>query len=93
MLVYRTLSLYHLFKSVKKLKKQFMKKLKKLKLNALAEKNLSDIEMNTVKGGGCCNCGCAYENHGGSSVVGNGSANRSHGYTQTEHGGAYYEFC
>jgi len=32
--------------------------MKKTKLNVLAAHNLSKIEMNQVRGGQCCNCGC-----------------------------------
>jgi len=32
--------------------------MKKIKLNVLAEKNLSEIEMNQVRGGYTCGCMC-----------------------------------
>jgi len=37
--------------------------MKKLKLNALAEKNLSEIEMNQVRGGWTCGCMCPDSNN------------------------------
>lgn len=52
--------------------------MKKIKLNVLANRNLSDVEMNQVRGGGplwCCECGCRYANSGGSSIDSNASAN------------------
>ena len=51
--------------------------MKNLKLNALASKNLSKVEMNQLTGGhGCCSCACAYASSGGSSTNANGSANQ-----------------
>ena len=35
-----------------------MKKLIKLKLNQLCNSELKKREMNTIKGGKCCVCGC-----------------------------------
>jgi len=58
-----------------------MKHLNKLKLNQLAKADLSKREMNALLGGvGCCGCGCAYRDQGGSSDATNGSTNRSSGY-------------
>ncbi len=53
--------------------------MKKLKLNALAKKNLSELEMNQVRGGDCCGCSCYYADNGGSSIDANGSANNKAG--------------
>lgn len=63
-----------------------MKKLSKLKLSSLYEKELSQKEQNALKGGGClwCSCGCKYagsqegsgdSHYGGSSSGSNDSAN------------------
>ena len=52
-----------------------MKKLKKLKLNALSEVSLEDKEMNALRGGSCCTCSCYWEDQGGSSSSDNSSAN------------------
>ena len=49
--------------------------MKKLKLNALGKKNLTELEMNQVRGGGACGCSCYYADNGGSSSGDNGSAN------------------
>jgi natural product precursor len=55
--------------------------MKNLKLNALAAKSLSEVEMNQVKGGGSatyvrkCGCACAYANQQGSSTNANCNAN------------------
>lgn len=53
-----------------------MKKLIKLKLNQLCNSELKKREMNTIKGGKCCVCGC----RGISSDWDNGNANVAHGY-------------
>ena len=53
--------------------------MKKIKLNVLAEKNLSELEMNQVRGGGGCGCSCYYADNGGSSSGDNGSANNKAG--------------
>jgi natural product precursor len=54
--------------------------MKNLKLNQLAQQNLSNKEMNAVKGGACCCCGCNYAGQpGGSSTTDNDSANRARG--------------
>ena len=56
--------------------------MKNLKLNVLANQNLSGKEMNSLKGGGepgkCC-CGCMYADQGGSSFNANDSANNAEG--------------
>jgi len=60
-----------------------MKKLKKLKLNQLAEVELNEREMCRILGGGtpgCCQCGCHYANSGGSSTSANDSANNAGGH-------------
>jgi natural product precursor len=51
--------------------------MKKLKLNVLASESLSKIEMNQVKGGNSCTCGCQYADKGGSSIEANCNANYS----------------
>jgi natural product precursor len=58
----------------------------KLKLNKLANNQLSEKEMSQVSGGagtwycgangGDCGCACAYANSGGASTSANGSANQ-----------------
>jgi natural product precursor len=45
--------------------------MKSLKLNVLASENLSKVEMNQVKGGNSCTCGC----QGPSSTEDNMNAN------------------
>ncbi|MDH6310614.1 natural product precursor [Dysgonomonas sp. PFB1-18] len=63
-----------------------MKKLKKLKLNSLALKSLTDIEMNELKGGySICGCGCHYSSSGGSASAVNMCTNGSYG--KTSYGG------
>jgi natural product precursor len=49
--------------------------MKSLKLNVLASENLSKVEMNQVRGGECCACGC----QGPSSTEDNGIANMEQG--------------
>jgi natural product precursor len=57
-----------------------MKKLSKLKLNALSEANLRDREMNELRGGDRnCSCSCYWENQGGSSSNANRNANHNSG--------------
>ncbi|MDR2562831.1 MAG: TIGR04149 family rSAM-modified RiPP [Prevotellaceae bacterium] len=58
------------------------KKLKKLKLNAVNERELAEKQMNVLKGGSTATCGCAcwYANYGGSSNAANSAANHQHGY-------------
>lgn len=52
----------------------------KLKLTDLASRKLSDLQMNTIKGGDCtCGCGCLYQDSGGSSTGSNANANKSGG--------------
>jgi len=56
--------------------------MKNLKINNLAQQNLSNKEMTAVKGGTCndiCGCGCLYANSGGSSIQANGNANKAGG--------------
>lgn len=71
--------------------------MKSLKLNALERANLSNREMEQVKGGEerKCVCGCLYENKGGSSFEDNGKANYNigskGGYTDTEHHKLVYD--
>jgi len=56
-----------------------MKTIKKMKLSQLSNAELGKKELNKLKGGGCCLCGCAYVNSGGSSTVDNAGANNSGG--------------
>lgn len=62
-----------------------MKKLIKLKLNQLCNSELKKREMNTIKGGKCCVCGC----RGISSDWDNGNANVAHGYEPADGMGGY----
>jgi len=57
--------------------------MKNLKLNTIASNNLSEVEMNYLKGGkegdSCC-CGCMYEGQpGGSTTAANDAANEAGG--------------
>jgi natural product precursor len=52
-----------------------MKKLKKLKLNALNEQDLAEKQMNALRGGTTCYCSCYWANQGGSSYSANTNAN------------------
>lgn len=56
-------------------------KLKKIKLNKLAENSLANREMKELKGGNCCLCAYRYADHGGSSTAANRDANYDHNYT------------
>jgi natural product precursor len=48
----------------------------KIKLNKLAQNAMKAKEMNHIKGGSCCGCGCKYQGTpGGSSIAANKSAN------------------
>ena len=51
----------------------------KLKLNTLNAQALRNKEMNNVRGGGKCCCGCLYANQGGSSSADNTYANDERG--------------
>ncbi|MDR1199890.1 MAG: TIGR04149 family rSAM-modified RiPP [Prevotellaceae bacterium] len=53
--------------------------MKKIKLNILAKNTIKEKEMNQIKGGGCCACGCMYVNQGGSGTIDNHYANKAHG--------------
>lgn len=59
-----------------------MKKLSRLKLNHLSGNDLQKREMNAIKGGACCVCGC----RGSSSSYWNGTANVAGGYTPADGG-------
>jgi natural product precursor len=52
-----------------------MKKLGKLKLNALNEQDLAEKQMNALRGGGNCFCSCYWYGQGGSSSSDNRNAN------------------
>lgn len=59
-----------------------MKKLKKLKLSELSKVQLDERKISRILGGGPgdpCQCGCMYEDFGGSSSGGNDSANAAGG--------------
>jgi natural product precursor len=56
-----------------------MKKLSKLKLNALNEQDLAEKQMNALRGGRYCACSCLYANSGGSSINANMNANYNTG--------------
>lgn len=49
--------------------------MKSIKVNQLEKNNLSENEMQSVKGGNVCKCSCYYRNVGGSSIEANGPAN------------------
>jgi natural product precursor len=54
--------------------------MKNMKLNALENQNLNNKEMNAVRGGDGCCCGCNYQGQqGGSSTADNNSANTAGG--------------
>ena len=58
-----------------------MKRISKLKLNAIAESRLAKKEMNALQGGVSCGCACLYEDEpGGSSTDDNDAANKKYGY-------------
>ena len=46
-----------------------------LKLNTLVKNTMNEKEMQHIKGGRNCSCGCCYANNGGSSVNDNALAN------------------
>lgn len=69
-----------------------MKKLKKIKLNALSEANLEDKELNALKGGICCTCSCYWANYGGSDSNDNTNANYKTGGEST-HGCNEFVYC
>ncbi|MDR1847797.1 MAG: TIGR04149 family rSAM-modified RiPP [Bacteroidales bacterium] len=59
--------------------------MKTLKLNAIASNNLSEVEMNHLKGGErCCCCSCSYAGSGGGSSI---AANSTANYNIGENGG------
>jgi natural product precursor len=68
-----------------KSKNKNIKIMKNLKLNKLSARNLTDRQMDKIKGGDpcvlvrTCTCGCQYANSGGSSVSDNCSTNSSSG--------------
>jgi natural product precursor len=49
--------------------------MKSLKVNRIEKENLSEKEMNQVRGGNTCGCGCLYADKGGSSTYDNANAN------------------
>lgn len=67
-----------------------MKKIEKLKLNRLADFDLSKRDMKALAGGGCCCvCGC----RGSSSSWDNGNANVAGGYTPSDGYGGTGSAC
>jgi natural product precursor len=61
-----------------------MKKLSKLKLHALNEQNLTEKQMNALRGGTTCYCSCYWAGQGGSSELDNRNANYNYGYHSNE---------
>lgn len=53
--------------------------MKNLKLNALSANSLTEREMNQMKGGKSCSCGCQHAGSGGSSIEANRDANYAGG--------------
>ncbi len=49
--------------------------MKSLKANRIEKEILSNKEMNQVRGGNTCGCGCHYEDKGGSTKIDNANAN------------------
>lgn len=68
---------------VKFLNLREMKTLSRLKLNQLNAEELEQRQMNALRGGYKCGCGCNYVGLQGSSINDNYNANVSHGYTQS----------
>lgn len=60
-----------------------MKTLSRLKLNQLNAEELEQRQMNALRGGYRCGCGCNYVDLQGSSINDNYNANVSHDYTQS----------
>ncbi|MCH4895908.1 rSAM-modified peptide [Marinilabiliaceae bacterium JC040] len=54
-------------------------KMKKIKLNNLSARKMSEKQMNVINGGNSCGCSCYYHNRGGSSESSNYSANNESG--------------
>lgn len=52
-----------------------------MKLTQLSKAELEVRQMDAVKGGTCCGCGCHYFHNGGSSTGKNGNENYKYGYT------------
>jgi natural product precursor len=63
-----------------------MKKLQKLRLNALKEQYLAEKQMKVLSGGECvtCQCSCYWAGNGGSSIASNKTANAQHGYSSVD---------
>lgn len=60
--------------------------MKTLKLTQLEKNLLLEKEMENVKGGNTCGCGCKYAGSGGSSTANNGNANLSNNlHSGTDH--------
>ena len=60
-----------------------MKTLSRLKLNKLNAYELEQRQMNALRGGYNCGCGCNYWETNGITVEQNYNSNVSHGYSQS----------
>ena len=60
-----------------------MKTLSRLKLNQLNAGEFVQMQMNALRGGYKCGCGCNYVDAHGSSIGENYNANVSNGYTES----------
>lgn len=60
-----------------------MKILKNLKITQLADSELNERELKSLKGGVSCGCGCYYQFDGGASIKENYNANLAKGYTDS----------
>ena len=67
--------------------------IKDLSLNKLSDDALAQRQLQTLKGGRreWCRCACAYVNHGGSSTMDNGLANRDSGKDSPQGGTYFYQ--
>lgn len=60
-----------------------MKVLSRLKLTQLNAEELAQRQLNALRGGYNCGCGCNYQDCGGSSQGENYNANVANGYTES----------
>ncbi len=56
-------------------------KMKRFKLNALAQQTIQQKEMDALLGGQSCSCSCYWAGQGGSSINDNNMANYQYGYS------------
>ena len=63
-----------------------MKKLSKIKLNHLNDDELKNREMNNLRGGRICGCGCNYADSGGSTTMYNSPGGSKACYTEGKKG-------